>query len=234
MNEFFSISQFFAVFLTLGVYQIGLQLRKKWDCPICNPILIAVLLLIPLLLLIGFPVEDYQAGMDRLGWLLTPATICLAVPLYEQLRILKKDLPAVLIGVGCGTATSIGSIFLMGKLFGLDGAVLRSLLPKSITTAMGIAVSEQLGGIPALTTAAIIVTGILGSICGESLCKLFRLKSKIAQGVAFGSASHVIGTSRATELDPLTGAVSSLSLVVAGVLTAVILSCYSLLCLIRV
>lgn len=223
MGDFFSASSFLAILLTLGAYQIGVLLRKKWNSPICNPILVAVVLLIPLLLLTGYPLETYQVGMVPLSWLLTPATICLALPLYKQFKVLKGDLPAILAGVACGTITSIASIWAMGQLFRLDAAVLLSLLPKSITTAMGIAVSEQLGGILALTTAAIIVTGILGSICGEGLCRLLCLKTKVAQGVAFGTASHVIGTSRATELNPLIGAVSSLSLAMAGVLTAVVL-----------
>lgn len=223
MGELLGGAAFFAVVLTLSAYQIGLWLRKKWPSPLCNPLLIAVVLVIAALALLGVPNADYQAGTAPLNWLLTPATVCLALPLYEQLQTLKKDLPAILAGVVSGTLASIGGIFLMGRLFSLEGGLLVSLLPKSITTAMGIVLAEQLGGYPAITTAAIVVTGILGSLIGEALAKLFRLKSKVAQGVAFGTASHVIGTSRASELDPLMGAVSSLSLVVAGVVTAVVL-----------
>jgi len=223
MGELLGGTAFFAVVLTLGAYQVGLWLRKKWSSPLCNPLLIAVVLVMAALALLGVSNADYQAGTAPLNWLLTPATVCLALPLYEQLQTLKKDLPAILAGVVSGTLASIGSIFLMGRLFGLEGGLLVSLLPKSITTAMGIVLAEQLGGYPAVTTAAIVVTGILGSLIGEALTKLLRLKSKVAQGVAFGTASHVIGTSRASELDPLMGAVSSLSLVVAGVVTAVVL-----------
>lgn len=222
MADFLSGLSLFPLVLTVGAYQIGLWCRKKWDHPLCNPILIAVLLVIGVLLLSGLPVETYQAGTAGIQWLLTPATVCLALPLYEHLKVLKKNLPAILTGVAAGTLTSLAGIFLLCRLFGLDGQISVSLLPKSITTAMGIVLSGQNGGIASLTTTAIIVTGILGSLTGSTLCKLLKLRSPIAQGVAFGTASHVIGTSKASELGQLQGAVSSLSLTVAGVLTAIL------------
>lgn len=222
MAELLSGLSLFPLVLTIGAYQIGLWCRKKWDHPVCNPILIAVLLVVAVLLLTGLPVDIYQSGTAGIQWLLTPATVCLALPLYEQLKILKKNLPAILISVAAGTLTSLVSIILMCRLFGLDSQMSVSLLPKSITTAMGIVLSEQNGGIASLTTAVIITTGILGSLMGTTLCKLLKLKDPIAQGVAFGTASHVIGTTKATELGSLQGAVSSLSLAVAGILTAVL------------
>lgn len=221
MAEFLSSISLFPLVLTIGAYQVGLWCRKKWNNPICNPILIAVILVVGVLLLTKLPVETYQSGTVGLQWLLTPATVCLALPLYEQLKILKKNLPAILIGVAAGTVASLVAILLMCHLFRLEPQISVSLLPKSITTAMGIVLSEQNGGIPALTTAVIIVTGILGSLIGTMLCKLLRIKDPIAQGVAFGTASHVVGTAKATELGQLQGAVSSLSLATAGILTAV-------------
>ena len=222
MAEFFSGLSLAAVVVTLVAFQIGLWCQKKWKNPLCNPILIAVILVIGFLLLTGIPNDTYQSGTKLFSWLLTPATVCLALPLYRQMKILKKDLLAILAGVAAGTLTSLGCIFLLGWAFRLDRQLLVSLLPKSITTAMGIALAEQADGIQSLTAAAIIVTGILGSLMGSLLCKIFRIKHPIAQGVAFGTASHVIGTSRATELGDLQGAVSSLSLAVAGILTAVL------------
>lgn len=222
MTELLSGISLFPLVLTIGAYQIGLWCRKKWEHPICNPILIAVILVIAVLLLTGFPVETYQAGTAGISWLLTPATVCLALPLYEQLKILKKNLPAVLLGVVAGTVTSLAVIVLLCRIFNLAPQISTSLLPKSITTAMGIVLSSQNGGIAPLTTAAIIVTGISGSLLGTTLCKLFQLKDPIAQGVAFGTASHVIGTTKAAELGQLQGAVSSLSLTVAGILTAIL------------
>ena len=212
----------FSIVLTLGAYEIGLWLQKKLKSPICNPILVAVVLVIAALGLTGVSPKDYQAGSNTFSWLLTPATVCLAVPLYEQVKVLKKNLGAIACGVLAGTVTSLLCVALLCRVFALESEMVATLLPKSITTAMGIAISEQLGGIPAVTTAVIIVTGILGNIFGSSLCKLFKLEGPIAQGVAFGTASHVVGTSRASEISELTGAVSSLSLVVAGILTAVL------------
>lgn len=222
MIEFLESISLFPILLTLGAYQVGLWLRKKWNNPICNPIIIALLLVIPVLLLTGFPVESYQEKMGAITWLLTPATVCLALPLYEQLKILKKNLPAILTGVAAGTVTSLIVVFFMCRVFGLDEQMTVSLLPKSITTAMGMVLSQQNGGIAALTTVVIIVTGILGSLLGSVLCKLFRFRNPIVQGVALGTASHVIGTSKANELGDLQGAVSSLSLACAGILTAVL------------
>jgi len=153
---------------------------------------------------------------------LTPATVCLALPLYEQLKVLKKRLPAILAGIAAGTVTSLLVVWLLCWLFSLDRSLTVSLLPKSITTAMGMVLSEQNGGIAPLTTVVIIVTGILGSLMGPALCKLLRLKDPVSQGVALGTASHVVGTSKANEMGEIQGAVSSLSLACAGILTAIL------------
>lgn len=213
----------FSVVLTLLAFHVGLWCQKKWRSPLCNPILIAVLLVIGFLLLTGIPNHRYQSGAALFGWLLTPATVCLALPLYRQMKILKKSLWAILVGVTAGTLTSLACVLLLTKAFGLDATLGASLLPKSVTTAMGIALSQISGGIQSLTAGAIVLTGILGSLTGSMLCKLLRITDPISQGVAFGTAAHVIGTSRANELGDLQGAVSSLSLTVAGLLTAVLL-----------
>ena len=222
MPEFLESISLFPIVLTLGAYQLGLWLRKKWNNPLCNPLLIAVILVIGVLLATGYSTDRYIQSTQVISWLLTPATVCLALPLYEQLKQLKKSLPAILTGIAAGTVTSLAVVFGLCKLWRLDQQLTVSLLPKSITTAMGMVLSGQNGGIESLTTAVIIITGILGSLIGSVLCKLFKIKDEVAQGVAFGTASHVIGTSRAGELSPLTGAVSSLSLAVAGILTAVL------------
>lgn len=222
MAEYLRQLSLFPLALTVGAYLLGLFLQRKCKSPLCNPILIAVLVVVGVLLATGFPVEDYQASTAGLSWLLTPATICLAVPLYEQLKVLKKNLPAILGGIAAGTVTSLIVVFAMCQLFHLDAPLTVSLLPKSITTAMGIVLSGENGGLPALTTAVIIVTGILGSLTGSTLCKLLKLQDPVSQGVALGTASHVIGTSRANQLGSLQGAVSSLSLTVSGILTAIL------------
>lgn len=222
MGEWLGEISLFAIVLTFGAYQIGLWCRKKWPYPIVNPLLIAVILVCGVLLCVGVPVENYQEGMAGISWLLTPATVCLAVPMYEQLKLLKRRLPEILIGVAAGTLASLLVVAGMCHLFKLPNEVAVSFLPKSITTAMGIVLSGQNGGIEALTTAVIVVTGILGSLIGPFLCRLFRLADPVSQGVAFGTASHVIGTTRANQMGSLTGAVSSLSLAVAGILTALL------------
>lgn len=222
MTEFLSIA-ILPVALTLTAFLLGQKIQKKLKSPILNPILISVILVLIFLSLTGMPVTDYKAGMGSLSWLLTPATICLAVPMYEQFQILKKNLPMILAGVAAGAVSCLIMVILFGALVGFDPVLTVSLLPKSITTAIGVVLSEMLGGMPGVTTAAIIFTGIFASIMGPVFCRIFRLTDPVAQGVAFGTAGHVIGTSKANELDPLTGAVSSLSLVVAGLITAVIL-----------
>ena len=222
MNELLSPSGYFFVALTLCAYALGTMIQRRWRYALLNPIVLAAAGVMVVLTLLDIPNETYQAGCGILSYLLTPATICLAISFYEQFQTLKKQLPAVLLGVAAGTVSCLGFLWVVGKLLGLDRDLLVSLLPKSITTAMGIALTEQMGGLSSIAAAAIVVTGILGSVLGVPLCRLLRIKDPIAQGVAFGTASHVIGTTKAAELSPLTGAVSSLSLVVAGILTAVL------------
>ena len=216
------MTELLALTLTFGAYQIGLWCQKKWKTPLLNPILIAVALVVGVLLIAGVPVQEYREGMVGISWLLTPATVCLALPLYTQVKKLKKSIPAILAGIAAGTVASLAFILIMCRAFRLEEAVAVSMLPKSITTAMGMVLSEQSGGIGSLTAAAIIVTGILGSLFGSGLCRLLRITDPVAQGVAFGTASHVVGTSRANEVGAIQGAVSSLSLAVAGILTAVV------------
>ena len=222
MAEFLQQISLFPLVLTFGAYQLGLWCQKKCRSPLCNPILIGSVLVIAVVLLTGYSTENYQAGMKGLSWLLTPATVCLALPLYCHLHLLKKRIPAILTGIFAGTVTSLLFVFLLCRLFALDTDITVSLLPKSVTTAIGMVLAEENGGIGSLSAAAIIITGILGSLFGSKLCKLFRLSHPIAQGVALGTASHVVGTSRANELGSVQGAVSSLSRAVAGILTAIL------------
>lgn len=224
MGDFLNSSTYFFVLLTLSAYSIGSFCQRKWKLVIFNPILIGAGLVMAVLLLLDIPNEAYQDGCRILSYLLTPATICLSISFYQQLRELKQHLPAVLAGVLAGTVCSICSIYLLCRLFDFDRALTLSMLPKSVTNAIGVALSQELGGIAAVTTAAIAVTGILGNMMGPSLCRFFRLRHPIAQGVAFGTASHVMGTAKAAELSRLAGSVGSLSLTLAGIITAVFLS----------
>lgn len=224
MREFLSDSGYWALLLTAAAYQLGLFLNKKTKSAIFHPIVVATVIVIPFLLLTGIPNEVYQAGMQSISWLLTPCTVCLGISLYTQLNKLKDHIWAILAGVLAGTVTSLLFVWGMCALFGLDHAMTVTLLPKSVTTAMAQPLAEGAGGYAALTTAAVVITGVLGSVIGPALCKLFRLKNDISRGVALGTASHVVGTTRAAEMSELSGAVSSLSLVIAGILTAIAFS----------
>ncbi|MBQ7802216.1 MAG: LrgB family protein [Oscillospiraceae bacterium] len=224
MTDFLQGSSFFAVALTLIAFSAASACQKKWKLAVLNPILLSAAAVIVVLKLLDIPNETYQAGCQALSFLLTPATLCLAISFYERFQRLKKHLAAVAAGVLAGTVASIGSVYLLCRLFRLEEALTLSLLPKSVTTAIGAALSQEIGGIAAVSTAVIIITGILGNIIGPALCRLLRFKSEVAQGVAFGTSAHVIGTARATELSELTGAVSSLSLTLAGIVTCIVLS----------
>lgn len=222
MNALFSVS-IFSVVLTLAVYQFGTFLQKKLRSPLCNPILISVILIALFLKGSGMPLEVYQNGTASISWLMTPATVCLAIPMYEQYRELRKNLMAILAGILAGTAACLVMVLGLCLIFGFSDTLTISLLPKSITSAIGAPLAELAGGSASVCTAAIIFTGILGNMLGPVFCKMFRITDPVAQGVAFGTSAHVIGTTRANELSPLIGAVSSLSLVIAGLLTAMIL-----------
>ena len=224
MTDFLCASSYFSIALTVLAFAAGSAIQKKWKLSVLNPILIAAILVIVTLHLLDIPNSVYQEGCKVLSFLLTPATICLSIAFHQQFQALKKHLAAITLGVLAGSLCSIGFIWLAARFFGLERAVLLSLLPKSITTAIGTAISEEIGGIAAVTTFAIAITGIFGYISSPALCKLFRIRNKVAQGVAFGTAAHVIGTTKATQLHPLTGAVSSLSLTTAGLITVLVLS----------
>lgn len=217
----FTNSLFFGAAISLLAYEVGLLLRKKFKKAIFNPLLIGILCVIGVLSIFHIEYDSYNVGGQYISYLLTPATVCLAVPLYEQLSLLKKNLVAVAAGIVSGVLASMVSVLLLCKLFQLSHEEYVTLLPKSITTAIGMGVSEELGGIVTITVAVIIITGVLGSVIGEIVCKLFRIQEPIAKGLALGTAAHAIGTSKAMEIGPVEGAMSSLAIAVAGLLTVV-------------
>ena len=222
MSDLLSIS-ILPVLLTLLAFRLGQFIQAKTKSPICNPILVAVLLVLVFLKISGMVLASYQAGAAMLSWLMTPATVCLAISMYEQFQVLRKNTPVILAGVAAGAVSCLVMVLLFGILVRFDRTLILSLLPKSVPTAIGVPLSQIVGGMASVTTAAIILTGITASILGPWLCRLFRLTDDISRGVAFGTAGHVIGTAKANEMSQLTGAVSSLSLVVAGLLTALVL-----------
>lgn len=219
MNEFLTSSVFLGVFISLVSYGIGCLLKKKLKWSILNPLLISIILTIVLLLVLDVNYDTYYEGAKYISYLLTPATIALAIPLYEQFELLKKNWLAVLLGVCSGAITSMGSVLILSLMFRFDHATYVTFLPKSITTAIGMGVSEELGGYVSLTVAVIIVTGVLGNVMAEAVCRIFRITEPIAKGIGIGSASHAVGTAKAMEMGEVEGAMSSLSIVVSGVLT---------------
>lgn len=222
MREMLETSAFLGVVITLGSFELGRAMKKRWNFALFNPLLLGIVFSIAVLLVFRIDYGTYLNGAKYVNFLLTPATVCLAVPLYEKFELLKKNALAAMLGIGAGVVASAATVFALSALFRLDLSMFATLLPKSITTAIGMDVSVELGGYASLTVAAIIMTGVLGNICAEGACRLFRITSPIAQGVAIGTASHAVGTSKALEMGEIQGAMSSLSLVVAGLLTVVL------------
>lgn len=221
MSEMLSSSVFFGVMISILAYEFGVLLKKKTKLAICNPLLIAIVAVIVLLALLDVDYASYKSSANLLSYLLTPATVCLAIPLYEQISLLKSNLKAIMAGIISGVITSLACILVMCLIFGLDHEMYVTLLPKSITTAIGMGVSEELGGIATITVAVIIITGIIGNVIGEYVCRLFKIQEPVAKGIAVGTSSHAIGTARAMEMGEVEGAMSSLSIAVAGLLTVV-------------
>lgn len=227
MNDLFESSMFAGVTVSLLAYLTGTVLKKKLKLPIFNPLLVSIILTMIVLVMADVDYDVYNKGASYLSWLLTPATVCLAIPLYEQWNLLKKYYQAVLLGIVAGVLTSLTTVFVLAKLMGLDHKEYVTLLPKSITTAIGMGVSEELGGYVTITVAVIVVTGVFGNIFGELICKIFKITHPISKGLAFGSSSHAIGTAKAIELGEVEGAMSGLAIAVTGIMTVILATAYA-------
>ena len=219
MSEFLTGSVFFGSFLSLFAFVIGLKCKARWKHPLANPMLIAIVLTLAVLLIFDIDYDSYYAGAKYISYFLTPATVCLAIPLYEQFELLRKNALAILAGLTAGVMTSLLTVLLLSVLFSFSHTEYVTFLPKSITTAIGMGVAEKLGGYVSITVAVIIITGVFGNMFAEHLCRLFRITEPVAVGVAIGSSSHAIGTAKALELGELQGAISSLCIAVSGLLT---------------
>lgn len=221
ISEFFQASAFAGVTLSLMAYFLGLYLKKKFKYGFINPLLISIAVTIIVLVAAKVDYNVYNSGAQYLSWFLTPSTVCLAIPLYQQLQLLKANFKAVILGLVSGVLTSLLTVYVLSLIMGLNHAQYVTLLPKSITTAIGMGVSEELGGYVNITVAVIVITGVLGNIFADIICKVFRITDPIAKGLAIGNASHAIGTARAMEMGQIEGAMSSLAIAVAGILTVV-------------
>ncbi|MCF2616048.1 LrgB family protein [Oscillibacter valericigenes] len=221
MSELAS-SPFFGITLTIVAYWVGVRAQKKTGLVVCNSMLITVALIIAVLTVFHIPYEDYYQGGSLINLFLGPATACMAVTVYAKMDLLKKYWLPVLAGCLAGTVTSIGSILVLSRLFGLDKDMTASLLPKSVTTPIATAVSEGHGGIVPITVAAVIVTGILGNLAAPFLVKLFRVKDPVAAGLGIGTCSHALGTAKALEMGETEGAMSGLAVGICGIFTALL------------
>ena len=221
MREFIAGSATFGVVLSLVCYYIGVLLKKKFNSGLMNPLLISIILVIIILLTFKIDYADFNSSAKYLSWLLTPATVSLAIPLYMELDRLKKNIKAIIISIFVGTVTSLAVILLFAFIFHFSHSQYVTCLPKSITTAIGMGISEEMGGIVPITVAAIIVTGILGNIIGEGVLKLCKVTDPVAKGLAMGTSAHAIGTAKAMEMGEVEGAMSSLAIVTAGIITVI-------------
>lgn len=219
--ELFEHSAYFGVAVSLLSYGLGTVLKKKFKWAIFNPLLIAIAVTIVFLAVTRMDYSVYYESAKYLSWLLTPATVCLAVPLYEKLELLKKNWKAVMAGIVSGVLTTLLSVLGLSVLFALSHEEYVTFLPKSITTAIGMGISEELGGQVTLTVAVIILTGILGNMAAPAICRLFRITEPIAKGVAIGTSAHAMGTAKAMEMGEVEGAMSGLSIAVSGLLTVI-------------
>ncbi len=221
MNQIIINSMAFGVVISILGYEIGLLLKSKYKYGIINPLVISIIFVIGFLLLFDIDYESYNNSAKYLSYLLTPATVCLAIPLYQRLQLLKENWFAIIFGIVAGATASLICIFVFAIIFKFNHELYVSILPKSITTAIGIGISGELGGITTITVLVILITGVFGNICAEGICKLFKITNPVARGIAIGTSSHAMGTTRAMELGEVEGAMSSLSIVIAGLFTLV-------------
>ena len=216
-------TEIFGIILTILFFNIGIYIQKKTNKPIFNPLLIAILGIILFLSITRIPYESYKLGGDRINFFLSPVTIVLAVPLYKQFDLFKKYLLEILICISCGVVVSFISIKLIGHFTNADVDIINSLIPKSITTPMGISLTKTLNGVEAITVVSIILTGILGAIISPIVFKIGKINNPVAKGIALGTSAHALGTTKALEMGEVEGAMSGLSIGISGIITVILI-----------
>ena len=227
MNELFTESTYFGFFLSLFAYYIGVLINKKFKSPIFNPLLISAILIIAFLALAKIDYETYNAGGQYLTYFLTPCTVCYAIPLHQEMQKIRENKLAIAVGVVTGAVTSMLCVLVVALIFELTHEQYVTLLPKSITSAFGYGISEELGGISSITVPVIILTGVVGNVFGQSICRIAGIRNRIAMGLAFGSSSHALGTVKALEIGELEGAMSSISVAISGIFTVLVASFFA-------
>ena len=221
MNQLAINSATIGIVISILGFEIGVFLRDRYKWPIFNPLLVAIVFVIIVLNVFRIDYASYYASANNLSYFLTPATVCLAIPLYQQLELLKKHKKAIFFGVLSGVLTSLFTVWLLSFIFQLTHEEYVTLLPKSITTAIGMGLSQETGGYVTITVAVIIITGVLGNMFCEGICKIANITHPVAKGIAIGTSSHAIGTARAMQIGEIEGAMSSLSIVISGIITLV-------------
>lgn len=222
LTNFLENSAVWGVMLTLAAFALGTWINHKTRLAVLNPLLLGTVFVVVFLSVLNIPYTDYKASASPVSYLLLPATVSLAVPLYEKLDLLKRNYVAIIAGIAAGTAASLASIYIMALLMGLTNEQYVTILPKSVTTAISMDISAQLGGISTLTSAIVILTGIAGALMAEQVCRICHITNPIARGIGIGTAAHAVGTSKALQMGDTEGAMSGLSVAVAGILTAVL------------
>jgi len=228
MNNFISSSAFFGLWLTLAVFFLCRALNRKFKLKWLNPLLFSVVIIIVFLVCTKIDYETYDASSEYLVYLLTPSTVCFGILLYKQWELLKKNYKAILAGIFTGVITSLLCVLVFTVLFKFSHKEYVTFLPKSITTAIGMAISDEMGGYAAITSSVIIITGIFGNIMAESICKWFKIVDPVAVGIAIGSSSHALGTAKAIEIGEIQGAMSSLSIVISGIFTVILINVFAM------
>lgn len=212
----------FGIALTIFAFYLGRQISNKVKLSIFNPLILSIILIIIIIKIFNIPIKYYNNGGNIITMFLAPATTALAYYIYKQIEMLKKYFIPVIAGCFVGSATSLISVTVLSKLFGLEEVMLISLLPKSVTAPIAIDISNSLGGMTSITFLAVALSGLFGAVFAPLLIKIFRIKNSVAAGVAIGTCSHAFGTSKAIEIGEVEGAMSGLSIGIAGILTVII------------
>lgn len=221
MNQIYG-NEFFGITLSLGAFYVGMWIYKKTKSPFLHPILIAMIIIIGILIALDIPLESYNRGGDLISLFLAPVTAVLAYEIYKQKNLLKEYFIPMMIGCLAGSITSLASVVILCHLFGLDSQIMSSMLAKSVTTPIAMEITGQLGGIPSLTVALVVLTGIMGAVFSPLFIKVLRIKNNIAAGVAIGTSSHAIGTSKAIEIGGVEGAMSGIAIGITGIITVLL------------
>ena len=219
MPDAFTRTPFFGLTLIFICWVLGVKLQKKTGWLLCNPVLTSALMIVVILTVTGVPLKHFNMGGSVITMLLGPATAVLALNIYQQRKVLQENFLPILVGCTIGSLGSIIAALALCHLFGTNSVFSASRLPKSVTTAIALGISENGGGIPGITAGAVVITGIEGAVLAPFLCKLFHITDPVAEGVAIGACSHAVGTSKALEIGKIQGAMSSISLCVCGIIT---------------